>query len=117
MSTSPTLAQINDAFRARIGVPTFGDAIPGRFVFTQGIQALSPEAQIELWSLVRDFDDFTEENDPYGEHDVGVIEHPEAGTVFWKIDYYDPTLSMGSEDPLDLSKTCRVLTILLAEEW
>lgn len=38
-------------------------------------------------------------------------------TIFWKIDYYDQDLCSGSEDPRDLSKTCRVLTILLAEEW
>ena len=31
--------------------------------------------------------------------------------------YYDPTLSFGSEDPIDLNKTHRVLTIMLASDY
>lgn len=117
MSTSPPLAEQNDRFRSRLGVPVFGTDLLGRFVFTRGIEALSPEAQIELWFLVRDFDDFTEDNDPYGEHDFGAIEHPEAGTVLWKITYYDPSFSTASPDPSDITQTRRVLTVMLAEEW
>jgi len=52
----------------------------------------------------------------HGERDFGVFEH-QGQKLFWKIDYYDPTLSFGSEDPTDLSKTHRVLTILLASEY
>ena len=46
----------------------------------------------------------------------GVIDfHGE--TLFWKIDAFDPSYSMGSDDPTDLAKTHRVLTIMLASEW
>lgn len=67
-----------------------------------------------LLLAVREFDQFTEDNDPYGEHDFGSLEwHGEK--VFWKIDYYDQTLEYG-KDPLSLD--CRrVLTILLASEY
>ena len=117
MSPRPSLADLNDRFRSRLGVPTFGDEVPGQFVFTRGIQGLPPEVQIELWRAVRMFDGFTEDSDPYGEHDFGSIDHPAAGRVFWKIDYYDRTYSAGTEDPCDLAQTRRDLTLMLAEEY
>lgn len=39
-------------------------------------------------SLVRSFTDFTKDNDPYGEHDFGMVEH-QGEKYFWKFDYYD----------------------------
>ena len=65
---------------------------------------------------VAQFDDFTENNDPHGEHDFGAFEF-NGYKCFWKIDAYDPHYLMASDDPTDLSKTNRVLTIMLAEEW
>jgi hypothetical protein len=41
----------------------------------------------------------------------------EALRHLFKIDYYDASMEFGSEDPADLSKTTRVLTIMLAEDW
>ena len=65
---------------------------------------------------VMSFEDFTPDNDPHGEHDFGAFEH--AGKrIFWKIDYYDAACENGSEDPADASKTTRVLTIMLADEY
>ena len=40
-----------------------------RVVLTQGILALEGFEQFEVINLVREFDTFTPENDPYGEHD------------------------------------------------
>lgn len=65
---------------------------------------------------VATFTDFSADTDPHGEHDFGSFEL--AGRrFFWKIDYYDARMEFGSEDPADLSKTTRVLTIMLAEEY
>ena len=58
----------------------------------------------------------TPDNDPQQEHDFGSFDH--AGeSIFWKIDYYDPTLTCGSEDPSDPRQTVRVLTIMLAADY
>lgn len=67
-------------------------------------------------SKVATFDDFSADNDPHGEHDFGTFEF--AGEhFFWKIDYYEPSLEYGSEDPADPTKTTRVLTLMLAKEY
>ena len=67
-------------------------------------------------SKLRAFNDFTPDNDPYGEGDFGSFDL--AGEkFFWKIDYYERDLRGGSEDPADPNVTTRVLTIMLAWEY
>jgi Protein of unknown function (DUF3768) len=66
--------------------------------------------------LVRAFDDFTEDNDPYGEQDFGSFAF-KGQLINWKIDYYALDMAHGSEDPANAAITKRVLTILLAEEY
>jgi hypothetical protein len=72
-------------------------------------QGRTPEA-------VARFNSFDEDNDPYGEHAFGALEI-EGERLFFKIDYYDQSLSAHSPDPADESVTKRVLTIMLAEEY
>ena len=80
---------------------------------TKGIAAMGEEVN-KIFVKVRDFNDFTEDNDPYGEHDFGSF--TVGGVkIFWKIDYYTEDLS-GWCDPL--SPDChRVLTIMRADEY
>jgi Protein of unknown function (DUF3768) len=114
--SSQKIAAINDLFRSSLGVPTFCGRIPGQIVMTAGVAACSPADQTAILRKVRDFNNFPEDDDPYGEHDFGAFDH--AGErLFWKFDYYAPGMERGSEDPADLSKTVRVLTILFASEW
>ncbi len=110
-------ARLNDLCRS-------GQLHEARTVFTRGcIDAFcDPEDPMSLFAVqaalaakVRAHE-FNGDDDPHGERDFGVFEH-QGQKLFWKIDYYDPTLSFGSEDPTDLSKTHRVLTILLASEY
>ncbi len=110
------IAALNDRFRVSLGLPAFSGGIPGRVVMTAGIAAHSPEDLTAILCKVREFNTFTEDNDPHGLHDFGAFYH-EAQRMFWKIDYYAPDMNHGSEDPADLSKTVRVLTIMLASEW
>lgn len=111
--TQKAIADQNDRFRT-------GDAtIPGQIVITSGIQSLLSEKRQELASIagiVQTFDTFTEDNEPHSERDFGQFDF-EGQSCFWKIDLYDLNYEFGSEAPADLSKTRRVLTILLASEY
>lgn len=101
-----TIAQLNDLLRTT--------GLDGRTVLTRGV-AKHPFKD-EIIAAVRDFEDFPEGDDLYGEHDFGALDV--AGEkVFWKIDYYDRLYRYGSEDPSDPEKTGRMLTIMLAEEY
>jgi len=106
---SKTNAELNDRFRRSF--------LGGRVFMTVGIQALPEGIQAAIFAKVQQFDTFTEDNDPYGEHDFGAFEAPGAGKIFWKIDYYAPDMQHGSEDPTDPKQTVRVLTIMLASEY
>lgn len=107
------IALQNDQFRRALGQ----GEIPGEAVMTAGIAALEQEQITAITIAVVNFDNFTEENDPFGEHEFGSIEITDVGTVFWKIDYYAPDRMRGSEEPSDLTQTHRVLTIMLASEY
>ena len=107
--TTKKIAELNDLCRTAMGVA-------GRLVQTCGISALPPADQSAIREKVEKFNAFTEHNDPHGERDFGAFEH-NGERIFWKIDYYDRTLSMGSEDPADPKQTVRVLTIMLASEY
>jgi hypothetical protein len=113
------IAALNDQFRSGFFIPSFGPRpVPGRVVCTPGIAALPPETQIGIWGQVSDFEKFTEDNDPHGEHDFGAFDVEGVGKIFWKIDYYaDNSCSFGSEDPSKISRCFRILTIMLASEY
>ncbi len=103
------IAALNDNFRK-----TFTG---GQVLLTAGIAAMSSEDKSNIVSLVQNFDNFTPDNDPYGEHDFFSIDY-KCNKIFAKIDYYDRfNTHFASENPADISKTLRILTILLAEEY
>lgn len=109
-SARDRIRKLNDAFRKSL------DPTLGRTVLTAGVDALPADVKTSAIRKTVTFDAFTPDNDPSGEHDFGNFEI--AGQhLFWKIDYYDPNLEFGSEDPSDPTKTTRVLTIMLAEEY
>jgi len=99
---------LNDAFRQSL--------IGGRFMITEGVHALGAAASAVILDEVRKFSGFSEDNDPYGEHDFGAVE-VRGQRIFWKIDYYDLTLTFGSPNPADSAATTRVLTVMLASEY
>ncbi len=86
------------------------------FVFTKGVGAHGDDFLKRSLQAVQDYSTFTEENDPYGEHDFGAFDL-DGVRLYWKIDYYDLDLKCGSPDPADETVTRRVLTVLLADEY
>ncbi|MEM6342661.1 MAG: DUF3768 domain-containing protein [Bacteroidota bacterium] len=104
------IAELNDDYR--LHRPLSG----GKLVITRGVLSLGYKDAIQISEYVRTFDNFTKDNDPYGEHDFGSFIH-KGQQIFWKIDYYDLNFEYGSEDPADETKTRRVLTIMLASEY
>ena len=99
--TSAEIAKLNDEFRK---VETF--------YITQGLFLTKDISG--LVQAIRDYTDFTEDSDPYGEHDFGSLDW-DGEKVFWKIDYYDQKL-MNWFDPLD-PRCKRKLVIMLASEY
>ena len=88
----------------------------GIAVMTPGIAAHGAEAVARIVKTIAVFDDFCHANDPHEEHDFGVFD-ADGHKVFFKIDYFDKTLTYHSPDPADPSVTERVITIILAEEY
>lgn len=106
------IAALNDLFRHSLGMAEVFRACPGHVVLTAAVDALTHQDRVKLLKAVRDFSEFKEGNDPYGEHDFGAV-----GEYLWKIDYYNRTLDAGAEDPANASTCARVLTIMHRSEY
>src|SRR5436190_22124427 len=81
----------------------------GIAVMTPGIAALGGEAVARIVKAIAVFDDFCHANDPQQEHDFGAFD-ADGHKVFFKIDYYDESLTVHSPDPTDPSVNKRVIT-------
>jgi hypothetical protein len=90
--------------------------VGGGAVMTPGIAALGPELVELVVKTLAAFDDFHHANDPYEEHDFGAFE-VDGHRIFFKIDYFDKSLTHHSPDPADPNVTERIITIMLAEEY
>jgi hypothetical protein len=88
----------------------------GMLVMTKGIIALGAKRQMAILSAIAAFDDFSPDNDPWGEHDFGALT-VEGTPILFKIDYFDRAPTGHSPDPADASVTARVLTVMLAGEY
>jgi hypothetical protein len=77
MNSTATICALNDALRTLTG--------EGRICFTAGIAALPRQVQAKIMERVFDFDEFTPENDPHGEHDCFPSGSPIAATFRFSI--------------------------------
>lgn len=76
----------NDAFRQH---PEMANVygIRGQFVMTRGVAEITTNPHDAILIIVKTYNDFNEDNDPWGEHDFGSFEYI-GRKFFWKIDYY-----------------------------
>ena len=88
----------------------------GRIMITSGIQALEVRAVARVLAAVAAFDAFTDDNDPYGEHDCAILA-VDGIEVLFKIDYYDRDRVCHSVDPGDPAVTQRIMVVMLGSEY
>ena len=102
------IRELNDQLRCK--------AIGGRIVITPGIQSLGADELRAVLLAVARFDDFTEDNDPWGEHDCAILT-VDGRRIIFKVDYFDRDLAYHSPDASDPAVTERVMTVMLSEEY
>ena len=119
------IAAQNDKFRRNIALPPAGfpadtpgetDVPDGRVVITNGVEAQGPAFVVEALRKIAAFDDFTDDCDPGGRHEMGAVEI-DGQKVWFKIDLYDRDYRFGGDAPADPEQTRRVLTVLFPDEW
>ena len=109
---STEIATANDTFRKSI---LRGKRKDGKAVMTSGIQALGSLTRAYIFQRIINHSQFPAGDDPYGEHDFGVIEAVNLPRIYWKIDYYENSdIEYGTEDKINCY---RVLVIMLADEY
>ncbi len=109
------IRELNDSLRAHFPISNDGGAV----FFTKSVMGCVWN-NVAFWNIlvktVREFDGFTDDNDPHGEHDMAFFECGGL-RLFWKIDYYDHERSGHSPDEADPAVTTRILTVGAADEY
>ena len=102
------VARLNDQLRREF--------LGGAVLITPQVEALSADIRARVLAAVRNFDQFTPDNDPYGERDFGKVS-VDGEAYFFKIDYYDKRYEGHSPNKADPDVTRRVMTIMHALEY
>lgn len=103
------IAVLNDYLRMTFNINV------GHAIISRGINELPKADRDGLVQAVKNAHVFPPESDPYGHHDFGQVFYEDHEAV-WRMEYYDRECRNKSEDPADLSKTYRVLRIMLPQE-
>lgn len=104
------IRDLNDELRLN------GRALNGRMVAMGTLGQEDEEKIIRVYRAAAAFEDWSEGDDPYGEHDFGKFDVDGEAFIF-KIDYYSLDEAHGSEHPEDQNTTIRVMTLMSAEDY
>ncbi len=102
------IALLNDRFRQ-------GDRSLGTYKLSRQVLALPKQKQRQLYTMLHEFSDFNPQNDPRGERKSGKLVMDDV-TYIWKIDYLDLSMTLLSDNPSDIERTVRVLSLFRADE-
>ncbi len=100
------IAETND--RLRKNIPLIWP--PHRLVLTRRVASMPEDLLKRVFEAVRAFDNFNRDNDPYHEHDCGIVD-VDGDRFIWKFNYYDDDFEFFRENGN------RVLTIMHASEY
>lgn len=107
-SKADRIRAMNDALRKH--------GIGGEIYATSSLMSLGLDVLKHVVNEVTKFSDFNPNNDPYQEHDFGIVQVGDIKVMF-KIDYYeDATKTYGAADPSD-PNTVRVMTVGLPSDF
>jgi len=107
----PRIANASWVMTGRVTRLLLGDLEPGDPAHPRALERVAA-----LRNAIATFTDFTEGNDPYGEHDFGAFDLF-GERLFWKLDYYHPDRDSHAPDPSSIELCRRVLTVMLAQEY
>lgn len=79
------------------------------------VEALPLKQRAVVLKMVRDFDEFDDEGNPFQEHDFGAFDFNGQRYGF-RFEYFDPSMCRGASDPTDIELTRRVLTVHRSDE-
>ena len=102
------IRHLNDLLRCK--------GIGGKVMVTAAIDATSTAGRLRVLRAVAAFTDFNKHYDPHAERDCAELA-VDGASIFWKIDYFDRSLSHQSPDPAEPSVTARIMTVMLASEY
>jgi hypothetical protein len=116
--TAPNTArsrELNDALRS-CREPIAALIANGSIMLTQALAMRGEPFVSRALAAVAGFDEFSEDNDPWQEHDMAFLD-VDGARIFFKVDYYDPEMRHLSADASNPEITRRVLTIGLASDY
>jgi len=88
----------------------------GKIVCSESVKALPTTERIKLFSAIKAFSKFNEENDPYQERNFGSVTL-NGERYFFMIDYFTLDLKSYSKNAADPSITKRIMTIVADKEF